>query len=104
MEIFTLHQKNRRKPLAGTFEQVLQRVNHESTSQTTLIIAKFAMSLLDSIEFDLSQINELSTTDQKLVMVMFDFCITEGLTEDERKEASVAFSPFLEIFKNGTRH
>jgi hypothetical protein len=33
-----------------------------------------------------------------------EFCISEGLTEDERSAASAAFAPFMEIHKPGARH
>ena len=95
---------NDKPPLAGEFEQVLQRVASDSSCDAAHTLAAFAASLLGDAEFDLSKLNGLSKADQDLALGLFEFCMSEGLTEDERSMASTAFAPFVEIHKPGARH
>jgi len=95
---------NDKPPLAGEFERVFQRVASDYSSETAQTLAAFATSLLGDVEFDLSKLNGLAKADQDLALGLFEFCIGEGLTEDERSAASAAFAPFVEIHKPGARH
>jgi len=95
---------NDKPPLAGEFERVFQRVASDYSCEVTHTLAAFATSLLGDVEFDLSKLNGLAKEDQDLVLGLFEFCMSEGLTEDERSAASAAFAPFVEIHKPGVRH
>ena len=91
-------------PLVGVFEQVLQRVAVEPTGQPGRILAMFAASLVDGEAFNLAQIERLpDEADRLLCLALFEYCMAEGLTEDERRAASAAFAPFVEI-QFGVRH
>jgi len=68
-------------------------------------MAAFAASLVNGNEFNLAQIEQLpDAADRVLCLQLFEYCMTEGLTEDERRDASEAFQPFTEIHATGTRH
>lgn len=101
----TQERANYRIPLAGNFERVFQRVTSAPTGEPGRILAGFAASLVNGEEFNLAQIEQLpDEADRLLCLALFEYCMTEGLTEDERREASDAFAPFLEIHKSGARH
>ncbi len=91
-------------PLAGVFEQVLQRVAAAPTGQPGRILSMFAASLVDGEAFNLARIERLpDEADRLLCLALFEYCMAEGLTEDERRAASAAFAPFVEI-QSGARH
>lgn len=92
-------------PLAEAFEQVLRRVTTDPTGQPARILAAFAASLVDGTEFNLAQIEQLpDAADRRLCLALLEYCMAEGLTEDERLGASHAFAPFVEIHALGARH
>lgn len=94
-----------RPPLAASFEDVFQRVAAAPSGEPGRILAAFASSLLNSEAFNLAQIEQLpNEADRNLCLDLFEFCMSVGLTEDERIEASAAFAPFVEINAPGTRH
>lgn len=94
-----------RPRLAGVFEQVLQRVTAAPTGQPGRILAAFAASLLDGEAFNLAQIEQLpDEADRLLCLALVEYCMAEGLSEDERRTASAEFAPFVEIHESGTRH
>ena len=94
-----------RLPLAGVFEQVLQRVTIAPTGESGRILAAFAASLVDGNAFNQAQIEQLpDEADRLLCLALFEYCMAEGLTEDERRAASATFAPFVEIYASGTRH
>jgi len=94
-----------RLPLAGVFEQVFQRVAAAPTGEPGRVLAAFAASLLNSEAFNLEQIEQLpDEADRALCLALFEYCMSDGLTEDERREAFAAFAPFSEIHSPGTRH
>ncbi len=95
---------NNKPQLAGEFERVFQRVASYYSCEAAHTLAAFATSLLGDVEFDLSKLNGLCKADQDLALGLFEFCMSEGLTEDERSMASTAFAPFVEIHKPGARH
>ena len=95
---------NNKPQLAGEFERVFQRVASDYSCEAAHTLAAFATSLLGDVEFDLSKLNGLAKADQDLALGLFEFCMSEGLTEDERSVASAAFAAFVEIHKPGARH
>jgi hypothetical protein len=95
---------NNKPQLAGEFERVFQRVASYYSCEAAHTLAAFATSLLGDVEFDLSKLNGLDKADQDLALGLLEFCMSEGLTEDERSVASAAFAPFVEIHKPGARH
>lgn len=99
-------QKHQNAPaLAGVFEAIMQRVKAAPESEPGRVLAAFAASLLNGEEFNLAQIEQLpSQDDQGLCLSLFNYCISVGLAEDERREASEAFAPYIEIHQSGTRH
>ena len=90
--------------LSGVFEQVLQRIGAEPTSEPTRVLVAFAAALLNGDEFNLEQIEVLPEADSALCLALFDYCMSVGLTEDERSEASAAFAPFTDIHVSRSRH
>lgn len=69
------------------------------------VLAEFASSLLNGEAFDLSRLDRLAgENDQAMCLSLFHYCMSVGLTEDERREASEAFAPYVEIHQPGTRH
>ena len=64
----------------------------------------FAFSLIEGDAFDLSQIERLPASAQALCLALFEYCLTVGLTEDERRAASAAFAPFVGMYAPGARH
>jgi hypothetical protein len=96
--------KNDLPRLAGVFDEVLQRVAAAPAGEPGRVMAAFAASLANGDEFNLAQIEGLpSAADRDLCLALFDYCMTAGLTEDERHEAAVAFLPYIEIHVPGTR-
>ena len=95
---------NNKPQLAGEFERVFQRVASYYSCKAAHTLAAFATSLLGDVEFDLSKLNGLDKADQDLALGLLEFCMSEGLTEDDRSVASAAFAPFVEIHKPGARH
>jgi hypothetical protein len=93
-----------RLPLNGVFEQVLQHVAAEPIGEMARVLIAFAAALLNGDEFNLAQIETLSEPEQALCMALLDHCMSIGLTEDERREASAAFAPFAAIYAPGLRH
>ena len=94
-----------RPPLAGTFEYVLQRVASAPTAEVGRVLALFASSLVNGDDFNLAEIEQLPEQDDRLLCVsLFDYCMNEGLTEDERQAIATAFAPYTEVHAPGTRH
>lgn len=97
--------KSSELPLAGVFEKIFQRVTGASSSEPVRILVAFASSLLNSEAFNLARIEQLpEESDRRLCFDLFEYCMSEGLTEDERAQASAAFAPFVEAYTSGTRH
>lgn len=97
--------QNDRLPLAGVFEQVLQRVIAAPTAKLGGILATFAASIVDGNVFNLAQIEQLlDESDRLLCMALFDYCMSDGLSEDERPAASAAFAPCVVIDESKYRH
>ncbi len=94
-----------RQILAGAFEPVFQRVAAAPTGEPGRVLSAFASSLLNGDEFILTQIEQLpDEADKRLCLAMLDYCMTAGLSECERRAASAAFAPFVEIHAPGARH
>lgn len=97
--------KTEAKPLAGVFEEMFQRVASSPTRGAARVLAGFAASLANGREFNLALIEQLpDAADRDLCLALFDYCMTFGLTEDERHEAAVAFLPYIEIYVPNTSH
>lgn len=95
---------DRLAPLVGGFEAVLQRLEREPVGESSRVLASFASALLNSEAYNLAQIDQLTAIhDRDLCLALFDYCMTAGLTEDERHEAAIAFLPYTEIHAPGTR-
>jgi hypothetical protein len=93
-----------RPPLAGAFEPVFQSVAAAPTGEAGRALALFAFSLVEGEAFDLSQIERLPEAAQALCLALFEYCLTVGLTEEERQAACAAFAPYVEIHRSGARH
>lgn len=99
------HQTNVKNALNDAFGLMLTRIKDEPDSEAARVLAVFASSLLNGEAFDLSQIDRLPRKDdQGMCLSLFHYCMAVGLTEDERREASEAFAPYVEIHQPGTRH
>lgn len=93
-----------RPPLAGALEPVFQSVAAAPTGEAGRVLALFAFSLVEGEPFDLSQIERLPESAQALCLTLFEYCLTVGLTEEERRAASAAFAPFVAMYASGARH
>lgn len=93
-----------RPPLAGALEPVFQSVAAAPTGEAGRVLALFAFSLVEGEAFDLSQIERLPEAAQALCLALFEYCLTVGLTEDERRAACAAFAPFVAMHAPGARH
>ena len=96
--------RSARKPLAGSFEAVFWRVASDPTGAHSRVLAILVSALLNGEEFEPSQIDRLPGSDRVLCVSLFNYCMTAGLTEDERAAAADAFLPFAELHQPGTRH
>lgn len=93
-----------RPALAGAFEAVYQRVAGQATGEPGRILAAFAASLADGEEFNLAELDGLAEADRDLALALFEYCLKCGLSEEDRREASAAFAPFVELHAVGTMH
>lgn len=97
--------KNDLPPLAGVFEDVLQRVACAPAGEPGRILASFAASLANGDEFNLAQIEQLpSVSDRGLCLALFEYCLSDGLSEEARRAVSIAFAPYTDIHAPGARH
>jgi len=91
--------------LPDAFGTMLARIKEEPGSEAARVLGAFASSLLNGEVFNLAQIDGLPRADdQGMCLSLFNYCMAVGLTEDERREASEAFAPYVEIHQPGTRH
>lgn len=98
-------QINVQSALADVFGLMLARIKEAPESEAARVLAEFASSLLNGEAFDLSRLDRLAgEDDQGMCLSLLNYCMSVGLTEDERREASEAFAPYVEIHQPGTRH
>lgn len=94
-----------RPALPGVFTPLYHRVTRDPSSEGARVIVDFAVAILAGAEFDLSRIDRLrDSRDAELCAALFDFCLTVGLTEDERQAALAALAPYAAMHAAGTRH
>ena len=93
-----------RQSLAGIFEEIYLRLMISPGGESDRTLATFAASLLNSEEFNLAQLDTLPGTDRQLCLRLFDYCMKEGLSEEDRRAAADAIAPFIEMHNPGTRH
>ena len=99
------HQIHDRPELAGLLEPFLRRIEVDPASGSALVMAAFAVAILDGTEFNLSRIESLpDESDRALCVGLFEYCLSEGLSEEDRLAASAAFNPFSEMCAPGARH
>ncbi len=91
--------------LVGAFDAVLRRVERQPSDKGGRVLAALAAALATGDEINLQEIDELADeSDQALGVALFDYCMAEGLTEEERAEIARRFAPFADLHKPGTRH
>ncbi len=102
----TKHHQNADRPeLVGLFEPFLRRIEVDPTSGPALVMAAFAVAVLDGVGFDMGQIERLpDESDQALCIGLFEYCMNAGLSEEDRLTASAALKPFSEMCAPGARH
>lgn len=94
-----------RPKLAGEFEPFFQRLAAEPLGGQARTLAAFAASLLNGETLNLDQIEQLpNEADLVLCLSLFEYCLAEGLSEEERLAASAAFEPFIAMCAPGARH
>lgn len=93
-----------RPPLAGLFEEIYQRLLLSPGGENGRILVSFAISILNGGEFDLSQLDMLPNIDRQLSLRLFDYCMKEGLSEEDRSVAADALAPYMEMHSFDTRH
>lgn len=102
----TKHHQNAGRPeLAGLFEPFLKRIEVDPTSGSALVLAAFAVAILDGVDFNLGRLEQLpNEADQALCVGLFEYCLSAGLSEEDRSMASAALKPFSEMSAPGARH
>jgi hypothetical protein len=102
----TKHLQDTGRPeLAGLFEPFLRRIEVDPTSGSALVMAAFAVAILDGVDFNLGRIERLpDESDQALCVGLFEYCLSVGLSEEDRLAASAALKPFSEMSAPGARH
>lgn len=100
------HQNTGRPELVGLFEPFLRRLEEvDPTSGSALVMAAFAVAVLDGVDFNLERIGRLpDESDQALCIGLFEYCMNAGLSEEDRLAASAALKPFSEMCALGARH
>ena len=74
------------------FEQVFSRVTADPLSSASAALTDFVLAFVDERDFDLSRIDQLDESDQKLSLEIFNFCFDVGLCEEERARWLASFS------------
>lgn len=86
------------------FNRVLQRVIDAPASEAGRIFTDLAGSLLNGEPFNATMIDRLSDADRALCAALFESCLRDGLSEEDRHTLSEGFMPYIESRSIGTRH
>lgn len=81
-------------PLAGVFQAVKERIERDPFNVDNQTLIDLVLSLVDSREFDLSRIERVGPAQAELCLALWDECIYQGLSEDERQAILDAFEAF----------
>lgn len=81
--------------LAPPFEALFQKIILAPRLALMNLMAEFAVSLTNSESFNLARLDKLPQDCQLLCSEMFEYCLSTGLTEEERQAASDALMPFV---------
>lgn len=102
----TKHHQNAGRPeLAGLFESFLKRIEVDPTSSSAIVMTAFAVAIVDGVDFNLGRIEQLpDENDQALCVGLFEYCLSVGLSEEDRLVASAALKHFYEMSASGARH
>jgi hypothetical protein len=90
--------------LAPPFEAIFQKILMAPRLERMNVMAEFAVSLTNSESFNLARLEELPEDCQLLCLKMFEYCLSTGLTEDERQAASDALTPFAQGVSSSYLH
>ena len=76
----------------NAFENIFSRVKADPLSSASAVLTDFVLAFVDEREFDLSLIDQLDESDQRLSVEIFNFCFDVGLSEEERAQWFASFS------------
>jgi len=92
-------------PLEGVFKAIHSRVSGNPHGMSSKALVAFIMALVNEREFDLSRIEDMPEKEaQELASAVLDYCLFEGMAEEERKAIEAAFAPYDELCSVGRRH
>lgn len=77
------------------FNRVLRRVIDEPASEAGQILMGLAESLLNGEPFNMALVERLSDADRVLCAALFESCLRDGLSEQDRQTLSEAFLPYM---------
>ena len=96
---------NAQQEVPKAFQTLIDHVEAFPMTKESKVLAKLVESLVDSTEFDLNEINTLPNSNLKLMCsAVFNHCMSEGLSEEQRLIISKAIEPYAAIANNETRH
>jgi hypothetical protein len=96
--------ENERESLAGVFEDVYQHIALAPIDEASRILVTFVASLVDMKEFNLAKLDALPVRDRVLALALLEYCMSHGLSEDERLAVSAAFAPWVDMCSPASRH
>lgn len=86
------------------FNKVLQRVIDEPASEAGRVFTGLVRSLLNGEPFNAALVERLSDADRVLCTALFESCLRDGLSEENRQLLSQDFASYIELHSFGTRH
>lgn len=92
--------------LPRPFVDLLRQLEADPLGQASRVIVDFVWSIAEGEAFVLTRLETIPQAAHDLCLALLDFCMGEGLSEDERAAAAAAFAPFRELYAgdSATRH
>ncbi|MDY0134399.1 MAG: hypothetical protein RBS14_01770 [Atribacterota bacterium] len=92
-------------PLEGVFKAIHGRVSRDPFSVSNQALVAFIMALVNEREFDLSRIEDMPDQEaQELAGAVLDYCLFDGMAEEQRQAIDAAFTPYDELAAPERRH
>lgn len=87
------------------FQEMIDLIKKSPLAEESIVMARLVESLVESKEFDLTEIRDLKNNNHKeMCLTVFSSCMEQGLTEEQRVEISKTIEPFASIGNAGTWH
>lgn len=96
---------NAQQDVPKAFQTMIDHVITYPMAKESKVLAKLIESLVDSTEFDLSEIDNLPNASLILMCSdVFRHCMNEGLSEEQRLLISKTIEPYASLANTETRH